>query len=404
MAENLNDILVREENRIGPKIYKKSLNTSVWNKLVPKEAWPDGLSDTIQVLTMERNLPANIDTWTPLTPNDDSNNCVPAAQIVPSGQTVRSYSLAQKALESEDICVNDTRNAFKTQEQIRLMYENLTNVVRYTWKRRAVVEYFNIAEHKIVAAPGLPEAVAFMPTLAPTSLLTQGILNKIYVELISDSAEMDGGSLGMQDGRPQFVLVTDMETSDAIRNEEGNRTATLWDAKRVPDLLKPLGVDAGLRGFYHTIDNLPRRWNFVDGGWVEVQPYETVNANKRGSKAKLSAAYRQAPFTDSYVFLPSVFSFMVPGSISTQGAGTSFKPQSYMGDFKWLNIQDRVNNPDNSHGFYRALLMSGSKPVRPEFGYVIRHLRCPSDIGAQACPLGTAGNPADLDTGESFFV
>jgi hypothetical protein len=402
MAENLNDILVREANRIGPKIYKKSLNTSVWNKLVPKEAWPDGLSDTIQVLTMERNLPDNIDAWTPLTPNAESNNCVPAAEVVPSGQTLRSYSLAQKALESEDICVNDTRNAFKTQEQIRLMYENLTSVVRYTWKRRAVVEYFNVSEHKIVAAPGLPEAVAFMPNIAPTSLLTQGILNKIYVELISDSAEMDGGSLGMQDGRPQFILVTDMETSDTIRNEENNRTATLWDAKRVPDLLKPLGVDGGLRGFYHTIDNLPRRWNFNGGLWTEVQPYGQVSATK-GTKAQLTDAYRQAPYTDSYVFLPSVFSFMVPGSISTQGSGTSFKPQSYMGDFKWLNIQDRVNNPDNSHGFYRAILMSGSKPVRPEFGYVIRHLRCPSDIGAQACPLGTAGT-AVLGAGESFFV
>lgn len=401
-AENLNDVLVRESNRIGPKIYKKSLNRSPWLKLLPKEAWPDGLSDTLQVLTVERNLPANIDAWDNLEPNEDSNNCVPLADIVPTGQTLRSYSLSQKALESNDICVNDTRNGFRVSEQLRIMYENLTNVVQYTWKRRAILEYFRISEHKIVATGGMPESATHMPTVAPTSILTQGILNKIYVELISDSAEIDGGSLGMADGRPQFVLITDMESSESLMNEEATRNAFLWNSKRVPELLQALGVERAIKGFYHTIDTLPRRFNFTGGVWVEVQPYEQVAATK-GTKAKLSAAYREAPYTDSYVFLPSVFSFMVPGPISTAGAGTSFKPQSYMGDFKWLNIQDRELNPDNSHGFYRAILQSGSKPVHPEFGYVIRHLRCPSDIGLQACPAGTSGS-ADLSGDEVFFI
>ena len=41
-APNLNDVFVREENRIGSEIYKKTINSSVWLKLVPKETWPDG--------------------------------------------------------------------------------------------------------------------------------------------------------------------------------------------------------------------------------------------------------------------------------------------------------------------------------------------------------------------------
>lgn len=403
MPETLNDVFVRNENLIGDKIYRKSINTSVWNKLVPKETWPDGLSDTIQVLTVERNLPANIDTWEALTPNENSNNCVPTADVVPSGQTLRNYTLYQKALESDNICVNDTRNAFKTQEQIRLMYQNLTNVIRYTWKRRAMLEYSNTCEHKMIAAPGLPESASHFPPIPPTTILTQALLNKIYVQLISDSAEMDGGSLGMQDSRPQFILVTDMETSDAIMREDATNTAFLWNRNRVPELLAPLGVERGFRGFYHTIDVLPRRWNLTNGVWSEVQPYETAAASK-GTKAQISAAYRSAPYTDSVVFLPSVMSFMVPQPISTQGSGTSWKPQSYVGDFKWLNIQHRTDNPDNSIGFYRALIMVGSKPVHPEFGYVIRHLRCPGDIGAQACPAGSSGDSRDLGSGESFFV
>ena len=402
-APNLNDRLARNEYALAGQIYKDSINDSVWNKLVPKEAWPKGLSDNLQVVTVNRNLPENIDTWTSITPNEGSNTCVPVADVVPRGNTVRTYSLVQKALESEDICVNDTRNAFQVAEQVRLMYEGLRDVVSYTWKRRAMLEYFDVAEHKVVAAAGLPESSSHMPTIAATSILNQTMLNKIYMQLISNSAQRDGGSLGMADGRPQFVLITSMETSDSIMRESGNVNAFLWNKSRVPELLMPLGVDRPIRGYYHTIDTLPRRWNFTGGAWVEVQPYETVAATK-GYKAALRPEYLAAPFEDSYVFLPSVMTFMVPDSIGSVGSGTDFNPQSYVGDFKWKNIIHRTDNPDGAYGYYRAVLQSGTKPVKPQFGFVIRHLRCPNDLGLQACPVGASGASSDLGSGESFLV
>jgi hypothetical protein len=46
-----------------------------------------------------------------------------------------------------------------------------------------------------------------------------------------------------------------------------------------------------------------------------------------------------------------------------------------MGDFKWLNIQNATDNPDKTIGYFRAVLSSGSKPIRPEWGSVIRHKR-----------------------------
>lgn len=403
-APNLNDRLAHNELALAGQIYKTSVNDSVWNKLVPKEAWPNGLADTLQVLTVERNLPANIDVWTPLTPNDGSGNtCVPVADVVPRGHTTRNYSLEQKAIESEDICVNDTRNAYQVNEQVRHMFEGLRDVISYTWKRKAQIDYTDISQHKLVAAPQLPESASHMPNIAPTSLLTQKILNKIYVQLMNNSAQRDGGSLGMQDGRPQFILVTDMETSDDILREDQTNTAFLYNGKRVPELLAPLGVDRAFRGFYHTIDALPRRWNFTGGQWVEVLPYITTAATK-GVKAELNPDYMSAPFTDSYVFLPTVFHFVVPNSIGSVGSGTQFNPQEYIGKMQWLNIRDRETNPDGSYGFYRAVLQSGSKPIKPQFGFVIRHLRCPSDIGLQQCPAGTSGDSGDLGSDESFFV
>lgn len=403
-APTLNDIFVRDENRIGGEIYKKTLNSSVWLKMVPKETWPDGMSDVIQVLTMERNLPDNIDDWSSIAdPNSDSNNCVPTADEVPSGQTLRSFNLAQKAVKSERVCVNDTRNAYRTAEQVKAMYNNLTNVVKYIWQRRAKVEYARLAEYKVIATHGLPHGTAGFPVVTPTSVLTQGILDAFYQQLIYDSAEIDGGSLAMQDGAPQFVLVTDMASSNKVKSEDATTQAFLYNDKRVPELLRSMNVGAGWKGFYHVMDNLPRRWNLTGGQWVEVLPYETAAAS-RGTKAVISTAYREAPYTDSYIFLPSVFSFMVPQPIASVGSGTEFTPQSYMGDFKWLNWGNDETNPIRSHGYYYALLQSGSKPVHPEFGIVIRHLRCVGDIGHQACADTTDVNDADLSGSDSFFV
>lgn len=409
MALSLNDKLARNTSNLAGKIYSTTINTSVWNKMVPKEEWQGGLSDSQRVLTVERNLPANIDSWTNVAVNNGSTNtCALAADIVPRGNTERSYSLVAKAQESDRVCVNDTRNAWMVEEQIAKMFNGLKRVVAYTWKRRAMTEYTRIAANKVVATHGLPFNDTDFPGIAATSTLTQKILNIYYQYLLQLGAPEDGGMIGRMDGRPQFMLITDMATSDDIMREDGNVNAFLWNDARVKELLGPLGVDRSFRGFTHVIDTLPRRYTFSGGVYTEVQPYEEVAAST-GTKQVLSAAYMAAPYTDSVIFLPSVMCFKHPRPISTVGSGTAFQPHTYVGDFKWLNVENVDStspyyNPDREWGFYRAKMMSATKPIFPEHGIVIRHLRCPSDIGHQACPSSTAGNESDLGSGDSFFV
>ena len=402
MAYTLNDQFVREEHRIGPKLYRRSINRSVWNKLIPKETWPNGMGDSIQSITVERNLPDDTDTWEDVV-TEGSGDCVPTEYEIPSGSTSRSYHLEQKALTSEDVCVDTTRGAFQTKEQVRLMFRNLTKVTSYVWKRKAMLGYTEISEHKMVATHGFPENATSFPAIAATSILTQKMLSRVYMNLIHDSAEEDGGSLGMANGRPQFILVCDAETSDTLM-EETRTTNAMLEGTRVPELLQPLGVDRAIRGFYHVIDNLPPRYTFSGGVWTEVPPYEQVAATK-GTKAKISHAYREAEFTDSHVFLPSVISFMVPQPIATQGSKTRWNPQSYIGQFKWLNIADRLINPLNQIGFYYALLQTAVKPCFPDFGYVIRHKRCPADLDHTDCDeQGSEAASSLLGSGDSFFV
>jgi hypothetical protein len=398
----LNDNFQRESGRISDRIFRRSINNSVWNKLIPKETWPNGMGDSITSMTIERNLPDDTDTWEDVV-TAGSGNCVPTEYEVPSGSTTRSYNLEQKALTSEDICVDTTRGAFQIKEQTRLVFRNLTKVVSYVWKRKALKDYATLAQHKMIATHGFPENAASFPAIAATSVLTQKMLNRVYQNLIHDSAEEDGGSLGKAAGRPQFILVTDAETSDTLM-EETRTTNAMLEGVRVPELLQPLGVDRAIRGFYHTIDNLPPRYNFVGGAWVEVPPYESLAATK-GTKSTISHAYREALYTDSYVFLPTVMNFLVPQPISTVGSKTKWNPQAYMGQFQWLNIAHRTDNPLNQIGLYYALLSCASKPCIPDFGYVIRHKRCPADLDHTDCDeSGSEAASSLLGSGDSFFV
>lgn len=404
MATNimLNDKLARNDLALAGKINTTSINDSIWNKMIVKEPWPNGVADTLQTVTVERNLPENIDTWTAIAPNSNSNSCVPVADVVPRGHTTRNYSLEGKAIESDDICVDDTRNAYQVNEQVKAMYQNLRKTISYIWKRRAILGYYDICENKTVCAPGRPTAADHTPNIAATSLLSQQFLNSIYAQLIADSAQQDGGALQMAEGRPQFILITDMESSDAIMGAEGMKENFLWNNARVKELLAPLGVNRAFKGFMHVIETLPRRFTF-DGTWHEVAPYETVDATV-GSKSKLRTEYLQAPFTESFVFLPTVMSFVVPNAISSVGSGTSFEPQNYIGELKWHNEYDRQDNPDRTIGHYRAVMKAGNKANMPQFGYAIRHLRCPEDLGLVGCTSGDAGASSALGSGDYFAV
>jgi len=403
-AYTLNDIYARDAERISGRIYSRSVNRSVWNKLIPKEPWPTGVADTLKFETIERNLPDNTDTWNDMV-TAGSGNCVPTEYEVGSGSTERSATLQQKVLVSENICVDTTRGAYRVQEQAKYMFKNLTRAVSYVWKRRALTQYIDQSEHKMVATHGMPYNADDFPAIVPTSVLTQKMLGHVYQNLIMDNAEEDGGSLGSADSRPQFILVCGAETSDTIMRETNNANAFLYNSNRVPELLAPLGVERAIRGFYHVIDTHPPRYTFSAGVWTEVPPFGEVAADK-GTKRKISSAYQEAPYEDSVIFLPSVMSFMIPQPISTIGSKTKWNPQNYMGEFDWLNIQDRTINPKNLIGFYYATLASAVKPVAPDFGYVIRHLRCFADIDHTACDETGSEATSSLISGaggDSYF-
>lgn len=388
--------LIEEEGRISQDIYRRTIDSSVWLKLVRQTSWPDEMGDTLSVLTYERTLPSTGNTWNAIT-SDSNKYAIPDAVEVPVAQSARTFGLEHTAVFSDPIVVNDLRMSFRFREQLKNIYENLVDNVSYIWKNRYRDQYEATAEHKMVAYltasnQALVEDNSSMPVRDGDSgelvankigRLTQGILNRVYQGLIQDGGGM--GAMGNESGRPIFTLITSAETSENLMTQEDIKTreSFLYNNSRVSELLAPLGVERSFKGFYHVIDPFPKRFTFTEGtpgSWTEVPAYIEDTSSypeKQGSQNRniVNPAWQVAEFEDSYVFHTEVFESLIPSPITSAGQGTTFDPVSYRGDFRFLNIKDLATNPDGSWGKFRGVLANGAKPVHPEFGYVIRHRR-----------------------------
>jgi|TARA_R110000772_G_scaffold7287_4_gene24988 hypothetical protein len=384
MAYNINHLLQNESSRIGPDIYDKSLNQSPWIKLIPRDTWPDEMGQAIQVMTYERTLPATTPTWSSVdyTTGTGAGSCVPTAEEVTFASTIRSYNLNQTALESPPICVNDLRFTVMRKEQLRSCFDVLQQNTRWMWQERYRDEFVRLAEHKVIVKAGFPENDTIFPAQVPTSKLTQGTLDRFYLKLLRDGG--GNNAIDRVNGRPQFIAIMGPETQESVLKEIGDIRDDFRYSDRVGELLGPLGVTRPYKGFFHLIDDFPPRYNWDGSAWVRIQPY-TSSAASKGTKYDLNPAWENASYEDTIIFHPEVYTSMVPKPITQPGGNTKFDPVKYMGDWKWLNEFDRDENPDKTIGFFRGVFSNGSKPIHPEYGYVLRHLRCAPELNLGAC-------------------
>jgi hypothetical protein len=287
-SQTLESMLVEASTMISSDIYRRSVDTSVWLKLIQQEAWPEGMGDTISVLTYERTLPTTNNVWSTLSvdvlgASDSSRAFVPSASRIEVAQTLRSYGLQKTAVESMNILMEDALFSFRMQEQLKSIYDNLVDNVAYLWQKRYRDEYRRLCGHKVIAAytnsrilwdtagADYPQDILATVGAGGVSLatranenigtLTQGLLNVLYLQLIREG----GGNkpMGRENGRPIFTLVCSPEASDGlIRLNAGTRDDFRYSSS-VNDLLKPLGVERSFRGFYHLNDVQIPRYNLV---------------------------------------------------------------------------------------------------------------------------------------------
>ena len=383
-TNTITDFLARESGRFGPRIYKETLYSSPWLALVPQETFPSGMGKVIKSLTYERTIPGTINAWENVSESagEAGGGCLPPVDVVNSASTERTYQLAWKAIESQNICIMDTQTAYEVADQAEAVYDNLKQNVQVAWINRHRDEYIRLAEHKVTLDSGSVSSPADWPendTAFPVPVdeadgaaLTFGVLENFYMKMLYEGGEMNPTST--QDGRPIFTVITGAETSRRLRrmSNAGMRD----DFRYTSDsdyILKPLGITSSYDGFVFTTDLYPPRYNVSGGAWVRVEPYVSAAATS-GTKYIPNPDYHSAKWEDAVIYHKDVCTCLVPDISDTVGE-IKVNPQNYRGDFDFKVIIDRTENPDGNWGFFRAKLANATKPGKPSRGFVIRHKR-----------------------------
>lgn len=384
-SPNITSVLKRLEGMISDEIYSRTLHTSPWLDLPKQENWPEGQGYTINVLTLGRSLPRNPLTWQTVTPSDGGagGTCIPPKQRLEITNAVKTFNLQQTSLESPDLCVLDLMNSFKAEQQLSHIMEVLSENTRQVWIQRNRSEYIRLASNKLLATTtGFIEPVngEFATSFgsATASQLLGNHLKNAYARMVRLGAGKK--SYGNVDGKPSFLAIVGMETNELI-NLEVRYRQDIRESSRVPELLSPLGIERMFKGFYLADEVNPPRYNLVTTGsgqsattsWVEVSPYVWSGT---GATAELieNPAYATADYEDTIIFHEDVFRSVIMPPARSYGQA-KFDPQTYRGDWKFKNIANRDDNPDENYGFFRGVFANGSKPVFPQYGFVIRHKR-----------------------------
>jgi hypothetical protein len=254
---NIEQLLISESNRIGEDIYRKTVDTSPWLKLVKQDAWPDEMGDTVSVLVYERSLPYNADgsiksNWTTVTQNGGayggtlsydgsgvgatSSKSFPVASgsnedaVLNFGQTLRTYGLSHTALESPNISLNDLRFPMKRKEQLSNIMQILTESTSEIWIQRYRDQYISIAQNKMTATTDTTTTTGFdytitgvarnttgstsvgtngfLSTAAATAAgtqLSQTILDRVYMDLLRNGA--GANAYDRMNGAPVFLAI-----------------------------------------------------------------------------------------------------------------------------------------------------------------------------------------------------
>lgn len=383
-CDPITDYLVRETGRyMNDEIFERVFPVSPWMRIIQRDVFPRGMGETINNLTYERNAPSVAEpTWTQIQVSDGAEGgaCLPATEQVSVGSTTRSFSIFRRALEGPRFCAEEIRTPFEVQRQLERITDVLAQRTRIEWEIRDRHEYFRNCQYKVVL-DGDPASSDDTMTdsydnvagaACPTSTLTQGFLNRWYLELIRDGAAMT--ALSNADGAPILTLITSHETShDLIRQNTAIRDDFRWADPG--ELLKPLGVRREYQGFFHLVDPMPRRFTCTDGVFTQVAPYVESNADK-GKKYDVNPSWKTAPYEESFIFDPSVFTQRVPEPITNPAPGFNFDPVRYTGTWDIKNIPDEKCNPDGNILYHRGILAAASEPVHPERGVAFIHKRC----------------------------
>lgn len=393
-CEAVNEYLAKESGRISGDIARKGRLRSPWFTVLERDFFPDEIGHSLTRVIYQRTIPTVGEGagWTPIVGSGAGSpsvnpdpSCRPTAARLSSRQKQTTAFLHEYVLDSDDICINDARSGYRFREQIREVKTNFERNVIDLWEERHRSQYIAaLPEENLLVFSGgalIPGTAGdFDPSSAPDSQIHQDALDYVRWKMIHDGAGEEG-AYGTVDGQPVFMVFMSSEQQRALIKGNPDIRQDYRDADPKA-LLKPFGVKRSYAGLFHMIDDKAPRWNLSEGGAWEEVPFYIEDAE---GIAILNPAYSSASYEDVIFYHPRVVKCLMQRPLASLGSGASFKPWNFSGQVEWINEYDRVCNKYRDTGYWSARLRAAYSAIHPEYGFAIRVLRCPNNLGTTGC-------------------
>lgn len=387
----VNEFMALESGRLSGEIARKGRVSSPWVAVLEKDFFPDEIGHTLTRVIYQRTIPTvgagagwNTIVGSPNAGDDLSDDsCRPTAAVLSSRKATTTASLAEYVVDSDEICITDARASYRFRDQIREIKRNFEKNIIDIWEDRHRDQY-------VAALPNANKYCfsggALVPSLpvasVPDSQIHQDALDYVRWKMVHDGAGEEG-AYGKVDGQPIFTVFMSSEQQRAlIKGNDDVRQDYRYAAPA--ELLKPFGVNRVYSGFYHIIDDKAPRWNLVDGSpdtWERVPFYV-----ESSGVAIVNPDYEAALYEDVIIYHPKVVKCLMQKPLSSLGSGANVKAWDYSGEVQWINEYDKECNKYKDNGYWSARLRAAYSAVIPEYGSLIRVLRCPGNLGTTACP------------------
>ena len=385
---NINEMFAQDASRIQGDVYFIQRDQGRVSALIKKETLPQGMGFNFSTVVVQRSNRSGGSGWVEVQAETGSgNNCTPTPGVTTSAVDVLNWTASQRVERSDTICLTDAFAAYDFEEQVLRKREEFVLAIVDLWEDRDKERFFYYAGHKIVNNLSLTEGNSTtMPATPATNILNQAVLDSIRSRVIRDGGGRE--PYAMKNGAPLLPLIlSDEAQRTLLLNDASIRTdfnfAMMGKGAEGSKILQRWGVDTSYGGYLHIIDTKMPRYNFTGGAWVEV-PFYTTAAATIGTKLVLNPDYLTADYEDLYVWHPDVVHRMTPKTMTTAGADTRFTGFNYNGTVQWTNIPNLDDNPLGNQGQWFAHLYAAYKPIKVQYGYVLRFKRCPQIIGS-AC-------------------
>jgi hypothetical protein len=349
--------------------------------------------------------------------------CKSEALMIKTGTEEKSYTIYQAERRTQDICLTDALFFWQIEQQLALWYNSLSNVTLGEWEQITSEAYLTLCEKVIVRQSALDTntglddftitpatGAVFGGTIAipagglgTIGRLTVHVLDRVYQYLVRQVS--DDGFLGMDNGAPLVGIAASQETIGDLIKQDSAEVSALYYANP--------GINIEGYGRMRTYKNWVQfnDWNAMRyapnaaGDKLErVYPWVT-EPTTIGEAINVNSAYINAPFEVVKVIIKKVYAAQVPApNPSSIGGGFKFDPVNNIGDFEFMNIQDRCDNPRREKGYFLARYRMAPEPdVNSSYALAILTRRCNTLSVVECTDCTNATTPVSVSATPEVF-